>query len=233
MFRHQARWAFCLLVTLSLGSVATADVVISKSNNPSEALDTGLSALFGAERAVLGSLPSGRVRQLMTDPKPVVRASSRTSRREIRYDDEFLASLQATKGGEPWRCLAEALYFEARGETVEGIFAVAEVILNRVDDERYPDTVCGVIYQGTGKLYQCQFTYSCDGRKEIISEPDAFRKVGKVASLMLEGAPRALTEGATHYHTKSVRPRWSRVFERTATIGYHHFYRQPDRVASR
>ena len=66
-----------------------------------------------------------------------------------------------------------------------------------------------------------------------MNEKRARDLVGKVASIMLNGAPRALTGGATHYHTKAVKPRWSRVFPRTATIGYHHFYRQPDRVAKR
>ena len=137
------------------------------------------------------------------------------------------------KGGESWACLAEALYFEARGESVKGIFAVGEVSLNRVEHPAYPDTVCGVIYQGTGKRFQCQFTYSCDGKKEVFNERRAYEKVGKIASLMLGGkAPLDLTEGATHYHTKSVKPRWSRVYPRTATIGYHHFYRKAAQLAS-
>ncbi len=111
--------------------------------------------------------------------------------------------------------------------TRDFIFAVGEVILNRVDSDRYPDTVCEVIHQGTGRLFECQFTYTCDGKKETIAEPRAYDMVGKVARLMLDGKPRTLTSGATHYHTKSVAPRWSRVFARTTTIGYHHFYRMP------
>jgi spore germination cell wall hydrolase CwlJ-like protein len=90
-----------------------------------------------------------------------------------------------------------------------------------------------VIYQGTGQKYRCQFTYACDGKKEVINEPRAYEKVSKIAQVMLaEDAPRDLTSGATHYHTKSVNPRWARVYPRTTTIGYHHFYRQPQRVAS-
>ena len=136
-------------------------------------------------------------------------------------------------GGQQWACLTEALYFEARGESVEGIVGVAEVILNRVDDRRYPSSVCGVVNQGTGERYRCQFTYTCDGRPETITELGAHAKVGKIARIMLDGAPRTLTDGATHYHTKSVNPRWSRAFPRTATIGYHIFYREPSRLAQR
>ncbi len=149
----------------------------------------------------------------------------------VKYDANWLAQLPAASGGSEWQCLAEALYFEARGETVKGQFAVAEVILNRVDSTRYPNSVCGVIHQGTGRKYACQFTFTCDGIPENISEPAAYRSVGKVAKLMLSGAPRTLTDGATHYHTTAVSPRWARVFRKTAKIGVHVFYRQSTRVS--
>lgn len=150
---------------------------------------------------------------------------------KLTYSREWLSANSIAKGGKEWRCLAEALYFEARGESVMGQFAVAEVILNRVDSPNYPNSVCGVIHQGTGRKFQCQFTYTCDGHKEVISEPRAFEQVGRVAHLMVNGAARSLTKGATHYHTKSVRPKWSRTYPRTATIGFHHFYRQSYRVS--
>ncbi|MEL7115786.1 MAG: cell wall hydrolase, partial [Pseudomonadota bacterium] len=95
------------------------------------------------------------------------------------------------------------------------------------DNRQFPNSICGVIKQGTGKRYQCQFTYTCDGHPEHINEPRAFERVAKVARFMIDGAERKLTQGATHYHTKAVNPRWSRVYSRTATIGVHHFYRRP------
>ena len=150
---------------------------------------------------------------------------------ELKYSAKWLASRPAAKGNAEWRCLAEAIYFEARGESIKGQFAVAEVILNRVDSAEYPNTVCGVVNQGTGRKYACQFTYTCDGLKEVIAEPRAYTTVGKIAKLMVSGAPRQLTKGATHYHTKAVNPRWARAFPRVATIGVHHFYRQPTRLA--
>ena len=106
------------------------------------------------------------------------------------------------------------------------------MILNRVDSPDFPDTVCAVINQGTGKRFQCQFTYTCDGRKEVIREPAAWERVGKVARIMLDGKTRELTGGATYYHTRAVRPRWARSFTRTAVIGAHYFYRPPLRTAS-
>lgn len=148
------------------------------------------------------------------------------------YSVATLDALPTAKGGNEWRCLSEALYFEARGETVKGMFAVAEVILNRVDDPRYPSSVCGVVNQGTGQKFRCQFTYTCDGRPEHIGDKRTFQRIGKISRLMLDGAARRLTGGATHYHTRAVRPKWSKVFPKTATIGEHIFYKEPSRLAS-
>jgi spore germination cell wall hydrolase CwlJ-like protein len=130
-------------------------------------------------------------------------------------------------GGPEWTCLTEALYFEARGESVTGQFAVAEVILNRVESGQFPRSVCGVVHQGTGAMHQCQFSYACDGQGEVYSEQAAYHQVGKIAQLMLEGAPRGLTGGATFYHNSGVRPSWARRFAQTATIGTHKFYKLP------
>jgi spore germination cell wall hydrolase CwlJ-like protein len=148
------------------------------------------------------------------------------------FSKSWLDSQPPAAGGDQWRCLAEALYFEARGETVKGQFAVAEVILNRVKSARFPDSLCGVIRQGTGRKYQCQFTYTCDGRKEVIAEPKAFERVSKVARAAMDGQSGDLTGGATHYHTTSVRPSWARVYKQTARIGVHVFYRHTYRTAS-
>ena len=131
------------------------------------------------------------------------------------YDRRWLASQPKARGGAEWRCLAEALYFEARGETIKGQFAVAEVILNRVESGRFPDNVCGVINQGTGRKYACQFTYTCDGLPEAIHESGAWNRVGKVARAILTGGAPGPDRGATHYHTTAVRPDWARVYKKT------------------
>ncbi|MFC3615252.1 cell wall hydrolase [Lutimaribacter marinistellae] len=145
---------------------------------------------------------------------------------QVSYSRDWIDRLPNATGGEQFRCLAEALYFEARGEPVKGQFAVAEVILNRVESSQFPNTLCGVIRQGTGRKYQCQFTYTCDGRAETISERRAYERVAKVARMVIDGATQnALTDGATHYHTTHVNPRWAKVFAETARIGRHIFYR--------
>ena len=151
---------------------------------------------------------------------------------EVEFSRSWIDDQPKATGGDEWRCLSEALYFEARGENVKGQFAVAEVILNRVKSERFPGSACGVINQGTGKKYQCQFTYTCDGYKEVIKEPRAYERVAKVARMALDGIAPKLTQGATHYHTTAVNPRWSKVYTKTAAIGDHIFYRHTWRTAS-
>lgn len=151
---------------------------------------------------------------------------------DISYTKAWLDQQPEATGDEHFRCLAEALYFEARGESIRGQFAVAEVILNRVDSSRFPNSLCGVINQGTGKKYQCQFTYTCDGKKEVIHEKRAYERVAKVARAAIDGTADEMTSGATHYHTKAVRPSWSRVYKETARIGVHIFYRHNYRTAS-
>jgi hypothetical protein len=219
------RWAAPLIAAITLSAPAIADVSISTSNNPAITLNQRLGSLFGAETNILTSFSVRDLSRLTRAPNAVQDPAS------DELTKQKLAAMPVAKGGDQWSCLAEALYFEARGETLKGIVGVSEVILNRVDDSRYPSSVCGVVNQGTGERYRCQFTYTCDGRPEIISETKAYQKVGKIARFMIDGASRELTEGATHYHTKSVNPRWARVFPRTTTIGFHHFYREPSRVA--
>ena len=143
-----------------------------------------------------------------------------------------VASKARTAADSALSCLSYAIYFEARGESIQGQVAVAEVILNRVDSRRYPETVCGVIKQGAHRLNACQFSYNCDGRPETISEADAFARAAKIATMMLEGRPRVLTGNATHYHTTAVSPRWSKRLTETARIGDHIFYKIPTKLSS-
>jgi len=137
---------------------------------------------------------------------------------------EVLDFMPVASGDRTWECLTEALYFEARSETLEGQFAVGEVILNRVDSGKFPNSVCGVVTQGAHRLNACQFSYNCDGKAEHFSEATAYARSGKLAKLLLDGRARVLTGGATYYHASSVNPRWSRSFTKTAQIGQHIFY---------
>ncbi len=141
-------------------------------------------------------------------------------------DFAALDALPGTTGGVEWKCLAEAIYFESRGEPLAGQIAVAEVVLNRVDSPAYPKTVCGVTHQGVGTAGRaCQFSYACDGRPEVMSSSVPRERAEKLATLMLAGRERVVTEGATHFHSSAVRPSWAGKMTRTAKIGHHSFYR--------
>ena len=215
-----------ILAAVSAASVLFAAMQVAAD----EALASRLSAILDQEREALSVVPDSRLSFLTSQPP--AHESETVAQTGVIYNQDFLAEQPAAQGGAQWECLAEALYFEARGETVRGMFAVGEVILNRVDNDSYPNTLCNVINQGTGRKYGCQFTYTCDGKAEVIAEPASWERVGKVARMLLDGVPRQLTGGATHYHTKAVNPSWAQRFPRTATIGSHHFYRQPVRTAS-
>ncbi|UZD91426.1 cell wall hydrolase [Cognatishimia activa] len=179
---------------------------------------------ISAEETQIAALDGQKIRELFTFRK-------KAKPLQIERSRGWVDAQPVVTGDEQWACLAQALYFEARGESVRGQFAVAEVILNRVDSVQFPNTLCKVIHQGTGRKYACQFTYTCDGNPEVIHEKAAYQRVGKIAKLMIDGAPRDLTDGATYYHTKAVNPRWARKFARTTTIGVHHFYRPHIRIS--
>lgn len=178
---------------------------------------------FGETRGGLSAITEQRMRDTGLGTQ---------TQEQLEFSKAWIDAQPEARGGDELECLAEALYFEARGESVKGQFAVAQVILNRVKSERFPGSACGVINQGTGKKYQCQFTYTCDGHKEVINEPQAYERVSKVARAALDGAAPDLTKGATHYHTKAVNPRWAKVYTKTANIGTHIFYRHTWRTAS-
>ncbi len=209
---------------LRLG-LAAACIAASVTAAISDTSQSAGNTLRAAEERGLRAVPSDRLQAMLTEPK--VAADS-----PVKMSRSWVDAQPAASGNAHWRCLSEALYFEARGETVKGQFAVAEVIMNRVKSARFPDNVCGVINQGTGRKYQCQFTYTCDGNPERISEPQAWDRVSKIARAVLDGRAPELTQGATHYHTTAVRPRWSRVYTHTASIGVHRFYRHTSRTAS-
>jgi spore germination cell wall hydrolase CwlJ-like protein len=211
-------WALALVACVTGAGFAAAEETLSQSNDPGP-LRTELTNLFAQEQNAIGRIDAAALSRLAPAPGGAAAPG------QVRYDAAWLARQPSANGGAEWQCLAEALYFEARGETVRGQFAVAEVILNRRDRASYPNSVCGVVNQGNSR--GCQFSYTCDGRADRIREPAAFARAGKIARLMVDGAPRALTDGATHFHTRAIRPSWARRFTQTAQIGGHLFYRQP------
>jgi N-acetylmuramoyl-L-alanine amidase len=131
-------------------------------------------------------------------------------------------------------CMALNMYHEAKNQSMLGQIAVGQVVMNRVEDKRFPDNVCDVVteavtYKGTDKpvLHKCQFSWYCDGQKD---EPDFDSKewwdAKEYASIVLSGTIMLdVTEGATHYHATYVRPAWAKTKTKTTRIDRHIFYR--------
>ena len=124
------------------------------------------------------------------------------------------------------KCLATAIYFEARGENTRGQAAVAQVVLNRVRNPAYPSTICGVVYQNDNWRNACQFSFACDGRKDRITSPHHYELAEDIAMAVTAGKIFLSDVGSsTHYHATYVHPRWSRTMEKMKKIGLHIFYR--------
>jgi spore germination cell wall hydrolase CwlJ-like protein len=124
------------------------------------------------------------------------------------------------------QCLASGIYFEARGESVKGQAAVAQVILNRVRNPAYPKTICGVVYQNEDWRNRCQFSFACDNIKDRVNSKYHWRVAREVAMAVTAGKIWLPQVGsATHYHAVYVRPKWARTMEKVGRIGLHVFYR--------
>ena len=144
-------------------------------------------------------------------------------------------------------CLAQNIYFEAKSEPLAGQYAVADVVLNRVNDTRYPNTICEVVQEGPIKeswktkqdttlsdderIYyprknRCQFSWYCDGKADNVRDSDAWRIAQEVAfRIVEENRMRGITEGATHYHADYVSPKWASKIQLVGSISTHIFYR--------
>jgi hypothetical protein len=124
------------------------------------------------------------------------------------------------------RCLANAVYFEARDQPYKGQVAVAQVVMNRVFSGFYPEDVCGVIYQNADRHLACQFTFACDGKRKTINERGAWARANRIAKETLAGKLYEQAVGtATHYHALYVHPNWVREMHKLARYGIHSFYR--------
>ena len=122
-------------------------------------------------------------------------------------------------------CLAEAVYYEARGETPSGQAAVAQVVLNRVRHPAFPKSICGVVFQGAYRKIGCQFSFACDGSMNRSRERGAWRRAQKIAERALTGTVMNEVGSATHFHTTGVAPGWGPRLLKVAQVGMHVFYR--------
>ena len=136
-------------------------------------------------------------------------------------------------------CLAKNMYFEARNQGTAGWLAVTAVVLNRVNDKRFPNTICEVVTQGPTRpswkdpsvripiKHRCQFSWFCDGKSDNPKHEKSYNQMLDFAELLLSGAVDFIdiTDGAQFYHADYVRPSWARTKKRTIEIEDHIFYK--------
>lgn len=215
--------AFCLL-SLSIdeafaAEAAKPEAALAYAAEPARTPDApgspALEAIGEATNAPQATAP------VVKAPKPKVMSAAL---REARRTGKYLIPPEVTASRER-ECLANAIYFEARGESRRGQIAVAQVVLNRVRSPDYPDTICNVVYQNSHKK-GCQFSFACDGIPDTITEKAAWARAQAIAEEFTSGR-LLLTEvaGATHYHARYVSPKWAPEMQRLARIGQHIFYR--------
>lgn len=136
------------------------------------------------------------------------------------------AGVAGDTGTDDGLCLATAIYFEARGESIDGQVAVGKVILNRVADKRYPSTICGVVFQNERWRNRCQFSFACDGQSDKPLEREAWMMARRIANLVKASWVPDTSGAATHYHATYVSPRWRTALKQTVQVGQHVFYRE-------
>ncbi len=157
----------------------------------------------------------------------VAEATSRSVSKLVSFD--FKVIEQAEIKADERRCLAEAIYHEAGFEPVIGRMAVADVVLNRVKSPQYPDSICGVVYQGSHRTTGCQFSFTCDGSLNRRRHQTTFTESDKLAGAILAGVHLPVSNNATHYHADYVKPYWAPKLTPTAQIGAHKFYKFPNK----
>lgn len=179
-----------------------------------------------AEAALPKALPSD-IRDLAPEAALAVNA-----RIPLAGDPNPAAAPFAFKGSKEAKaraleCLTSAIYYEAAQESTEGQHAVAQVVLNRVRHPAFPNSVCGVVYEGSTRITGCQFTFTCDGSMVRAPMPALWNRARQVAAEMLSGGVYAPAGFATHYHADYVVPYWASSLVKTTVEGAHIFYRWP------
>jgi len=152
---------------------------------------------------------------------------------QLDLEDQIASTYSSEPGKlrEELTCLARNIYFEARSEPLEGKLAVAHVVMNRVASQYFPDTVCGVVEDGTDEvLHRCQFSWYCDGKPDVVDDSSAWTEATQLASQVYWGRVEDPSGGALWYHADYVKPGWRKAFAEGPTIGRHIFYTRKPQV---
>lgn len=185
-------------------------------------------ALIGAFLLALATVAAAIASNPYTDYIPKDRHAAAASPVQFTTAAPSPAEIAIAKLLAERRCLAEAMYYEARGEGISGEEAIAEVVFNRVHSSGFPATICGVVYEGSNLKHACQFSFTCNGELNRSKNARAWAQAKFLAAKIMMGTlPLAdTTDDATSYHAVDVQPGWAGQMQETARIGNHIFYRE-------
>lgn len=208
--RGGRRYAWGLRAAAMLAAAAL--FVVPEQSGNSASFESGLPNLTAAhdQQARSGeAVPASQPVQIAIDPAVPFIASYGDAASPRRAED----------------CLTQAIYYEGAIEPEAGQRAIAQVVLNRVRHPEYPNSVCGVVFEGQHLSTGCQFTFTCDGSRARAPMPNLWRKANLVAKAALGGMVAKDVGLSTHYHADYVQPYWSSSLDYTGQIGRHVFYR--------
>lgn len=220
------------LVTLVSTSVPTPKTVLSGSTGSGISLSLGEGVTPSEPRAnILSSatpvpfhlVPEEVASIPVSNPEDLPLVDQNI---DSRLRPNYISILKGRNDKREEQCLAEAVYFEARSESLTGQAAVAQVVLNRAQSGLYPSSICGVVYQNAQRYLGCQFTFACEGKSLRVTEAGAWNRAKKIAADVLRGRTYLAQVGtSTHYHANYVRPYWSKKLNKMDVIGRHIFYK--------
>lgn len=208
-----------------LGQSRLADIAIEATGDVEIGPRMSVAAINPATAAALDAIAG--IAPMSVMPMPVMASEQLAyARATAPVTGGFsTGSAMQVSDKELW-CLATAIYFEARGESYRGQVAVAQVVLNRVKDYRYPDTICGVVFQNQSRRNSCQFSFACDGIPEVINDQTSWAQAQDISRRFTDGELYLTEVGdATHYHATYVRPAWAPRMNKVTQIGLHIFYK--------
>jgi len=181
------------------------------------------SGVFAVIVAV-GMLYGHQINRSGEETKTATDATASVNMADVGGANTYLTELPYSE--QEIHCLAQAVYFEARSEPYEGQVAVAHVIMNRVESARYPDNICGVVFQNEHMRHMCQFSFACDGLSDNPYEMTAWQQAMDIVGAVLAKRYQDITGRSTHYHAEYVQPYWADAMQPTLQVGQHIFYRE-------
>ena len=238
---HEVNWTLRSLVAAGLLCVCAVAAAMSATESAARAAaEKQRQRAVAEEASMVAALASylaadtQSMREEMLAPrlkpaKPIAESLASNDALADLVDFDFSTLTVAKLDAEERKCLAQAIYYEARSEPRIGQLAVADVVLNRVASPLYPNSICGVVFQGSERRHGCQFSFTCHGSMQARLNQRKWKSSEMMAGAILAGVRAPVSRNATHYHASYVHPSWAKRLTPTATIGTHKFYKFPSR----